>query len=43
MPFSTCGNIWLRRLVLHLWPSVVFPFRVMFVKEVLPAMVKKTM
>ncbi len=43
MPFSTCDNIWLRSLVLHLCSCVVFPFHVTFVEEVMPAMVKKTM
>jgi len=43
MPFSTCDNIWLRRLVLHLCSCVVFPSHVTFVEEVMPAMVKKTM
>ncbi len=43
MPLSACDNIWLRRLVLRFCSRVVFPSWVMFVKEVLLAMVKKTM
>jgi len=43
MPLSTYDNIWLRRLVLRFCSRVVFPSWVMFVKEVLLAMVKKTM
>jgi len=43
MPFSTCDNIWLRRLVLHFCLCVVFPLRATFVEEVLPTMVTKIM
>ncbi len=43
MPFSTCENIWLQRLVLHQCPRVIFPFCVTLVKDVLPTMVSKTM
>ncbi len=43
MPFSTCDNIWLRRLVLHFCLRVVFPFRATFVEEMFPTMVTKTM
>jgi hypothetical protein len=31
-PLSTCKNIWLRKLVLHQCPYVVFPFCSSFVK-----------
>jgi hypothetical protein len=38
MSLPTCDNIWLKRLVLHFCPS-----HFMFVKEMLPTMVIKTM
>ncbi len=40
-PLSTCDNIWLKRLVLYLYPCVVFPSWVTFVEEMLLTMVKK--
>jgi hypothetical protein len=43
MPFSTCENIWLKRLVLCLCLHLVFPSWATFIEEVLPIMVKKTM
>jgi hypothetical protein len=43
IPFSTCDNIWLKRLVLHFCLHVVFPFCATFVEQVLFTMVTKTM
>jgi len=40
-PLSTCDNIWLKRLVLYLYPCVFFPSWVTFVEEMFPIMVKK--
>jgi hypothetical protein len=43
MPLPTCDNIWLKRLILCLYPCVFFPFCGIFVEEVLFTMVTKTM
>jgi hypothetical protein len=40
---STCENIWLRRLVLHQCPHVLFPSHSQLVEEVFHAMVTKYM
>ncbi len=42
MPLSTCDNIWSKRLVLCFYLHVVFSFCATFIKEMLPAMVTKT-
>jgi hypothetical protein len=43
MPLSSCENIWLRKLVLHQCPHVIFTFHSCLVEQVLHAMVTKTM
>jgi hypothetical protein len=43
MPLSSCENMWLRKLVLHQCPHVIFPFHPCLVEQVLHTVVTKTM
>jgi hypothetical protein len=43
MALSTCENIWLKKLVLHQCPHVLFPSHSQLVEEVFHAMITKSM
>jgi hypothetical protein len=43
LPMKFVESIWFQRLSYELCPQIIFPLRNVFVENVLPSLVKKTM
>ncbi len=41
IPLQFVESVWFKRLILHLFHRVVFPFRKQFIQEILPNLVQK--